>query len=64
MPIRFMDRITLLHYLIIILQTITTQKGKKTKRKDGSQKIVCKCGRIFIHTSKSKKYRRALFEEV
>ena len=42
---------------------IPLQKGKKIKRKDGSQKIVCKCGRIFIQTPKSKKYRRALFEE-
>lgn len=39
-------------------------KGKKVKRKDGAQKVTCKCGRIFIYDSKTKKYRRALFEEV
>ncbi len=38
-------------------------KGEKSKRKDGTHKIVCKCGRIFIQ-EKNKKYRRALFEEV
>jgi predicted nucleic acid-binding Zn-ribbon protein len=40
------------------------QKGKKEKRKDGTEKITCKCGRIFIYNSKNSKYRRALFEEV
>lgn len=39
-------------------------KGKGEKREDDTQKITCKCGRIFIYDSKSKKYRRALFEEV
>ncbi len=37
-------------------------KGKKETRKDGAEKITCKCGRIFIY--EKKKYRRALFEEV
>jgi len=37
---------------------------KKIKRKDGTQKVVCTCGRIFIHDPKTKKYRRALLEEV
>jgi len=40
------------------------EKGKREKRKDGTEKITCKCGRIFIYNSKEKKYRRALFEEV
>lgn len=40
------------------------KKGKKEKRKDGALKVVCKCGRIFIYHPKTKKYRRALFEEV
>jgi len=40
------------------------KKGKKVKRKDGSQKVTCKCGRIFIFDPKKKTYRRALFEEV
>lgn len=39
-------------------------KVKKEKRKDGTEKIACKCGRIFIYEPKTKKYRRALFEEV
>lgn len=39
--------------------------GKKIKtRKDGTEKIVCECGRIFIHDPKPDKYRRALLEEV
>ena len=40
------------------------QKSKKEKRKDGTEKITCKCGRIFIYSPKDSKYRRALFEEV
>jgi len=39
-------------------------KGKKEERKDGTFKVICQCGRIFIYDSKTKKYRRALFEEV
>ncbi|OGV89087.1 hypothetical protein A2Z41_00505 [Microgenomates group bacterium RBG_19FT_COMBO_39_10] len=39
-------------------------KGKRVKRKDGTVKVICKCGRIFICDPKTKKYRRALFEEV
>lgn len=39
-------------------------KGE-TKTKDGvSDKITCKCGRIFIYDKKTKTYRRALFSEV
>jgi len=40
------------------------EKGKRRKRKDGTEKVTCKCGRIFIYNSKAKNYRRALFEEV
>jgi len=40
------------------------KKGKKEKRKDNTQKVTCKCGRIFIYDPKKKTYRRALFEEV
>ncbi len=40
------------------------KKGKRVKRKDGTEKVTCKCGRIFIYDPKTKKYRRALFEEV
>ncbi|MBI2007559.1 MAG: hypothetical protein HYS83_02580 [Candidatus Blackburnbacteria bacterium] len=38
--------------------------GKKSKGKNGTEKVVCECGRIFIHDLKSGKYRRALLEEV
>ncbi|MCK4588615.1 hypothetical protein KAT60_02245 [Candidatus Woesebacteria bacterium] len=38
--------------------------GKRKERKDGTGKITCECGRIFIHNPKTKKYRRALLEEV
>ena len=38
--------------------------GKRVKRKDSTEKVTCKCGRIFIYDPKTKKYRRALFEEV
>lgn len=40
------------------------QEGKKTKLKNGQVKITCSCRRIFIHNPKTKKYRRALLEEV
>jgi len=39
-------------------------KGSKEKRKDNTYKITCRCGRIFIYSPKTKKYRRALFDEV
>jgi hypothetical protein len=38
--------------------------GTHEKRKDNTEKVTCKCGRIFIYDLKTKKYRRALFEEV
>jgi len=39
-------------------------EGKKAKRKDGTYKITCECGRIFINDPKKNTYRRALLEEV
>lgn len=39
-------------------------KGHTKKMVNGQEKITCKCGRIFIHNPKTKKYRRALFKEV
>lgn len=39
-------------------------KGEREKIKGGNEKITCKCGRIFIYEIKTKRYRRALFEEV
>jgi len=38
--------------------------GKRIARRDGTERVTCQCGRIFIHDKKTKKYRRALFEEV
>ena len=40
------------------------QNGKHSFHKQDSEKVTCKCGRIFIYDKKSGKYRRALFEEV
>lgn len=34
-----------------------------TTRKDGTEKVTCTCGRIYIHDPKTKKYRRALLDE-
>jgi hypothetical protein len=39
-------------------------KMSKKKRADGTDKVTCECGRIFIHDSRTKKFRRALLEEV
>lgn len=39
-------------------------KGKVSSIKSGLEKITCKCGRIFVKDTKTKKLRRALFEEV
>ncbi|TSC90190.1 MAG: hypothetical protein G01um10145_294 [Microgenomates group bacterium Gr01-1014_5] len=38
-------------------------EGKSTKRRDGSHKVICSCGRIFVN-EKNGKWRRALLEEV
>ena len=38
-------------------------EASASKRKDGSSKITCECGRVFVKES-SGKYRRALLEEV
>lgn len=39
-------------------------EGKREKRRDGTYKVTHECGRIFIYDPKTKKYRRALFDEV
>jgi len=39
-------------------------KAQRINRGDGTEKVVCKCGRIFIFDKKTKKYRRALVKEV
>ena len=38
--------------------------GKRKKLKDGTVKVTHECGRIFIYNPKTKRYRRALLEEV
>lgn len=38
--------------------------GTHEKHAGDTEKVTCKCGRIFIYDTKSKKYRRALLEEV
>ena len=40
------------------------EKAKREAVGNDSEKIVCKCGRIYIYDKKAKIYRRALFEEV
>jgi hypothetical protein len=40
------------------------EKAKKVKHVEGTQKVICSCGRIFIYNPKTKVYRRALLEEV
>ncbi|EKD62600.1 MAG: hypothetical protein ACD_52C00115G0003 [uncultured bacterium] len=39
-------------------------KGKKEKHPNGEKVTCVKCGRIYIYDSKTKKYRRALLDEV
>ena len=38
-------------------------KADSKKRDATTNKVTCKCGRIFIHNHKRKTYRRALFSE-
>jgi hypothetical protein len=38
--------------------------SKSEKKRDGTKKMICECGRIFIFNPKTKRYRRALLEEV
>lgn len=40
------------------------KNGTVVSRDEKSDKVTCKCGRIFIHDKKSQKYRRALFSEI
>lgn len=39
-------------------------KGQVEKRDTNSDKITCRCGRIFIKDNVKNTYRRALFSEV
>lgn len=38
--------------------------AKIEKHKSEGEKVTCKCKRIYIRDSKTKRYRRALLEEV
>ena len=38
-------------------------QAKSTKLKNGAEKIVCNCRRVYIFDPKTKKYRRALLDE-
>lgn len=38
--------------------------GKKEPHVEGTEKVTCSCGRIFVYNPKTKTYRRALIEEV
>ncbi len=40
------------------------KKGKKEVVDNDNDRIICRCGRIFIYSKGTEKYRRALFEEV
>lgn len=37
--------------------------GRKVERGDNTQKIICRCGRIFIFDKRRGRYRRANFAE-
>lgn len=39
-------------------------KGVKVSKDKSSDKVTCKCGRIFIYDKNQKTYRRALFSEI
>jgi len=39
-------------------------KGKFEPHTAAADKVVCKCGRIFIYDKQKKTYRRALFSEI
>ncbi len=38
--------------------------GNHKSLSDGDEQVICKCGRIYIYEKDTKKYRRALTEEV
>jgi len=39
-------------------------KAEHTAREDGTEKVVCKCKRVFIFNPAEQTYRRAGFEEI
>lgn len=38
-------------------------KASHEKNGESLEKVICKCGRIFIYDTATKKYRRALIKE-
>lgn len=39
------------------------QLGQKIERGDNTQKVICRCGRIFVFDKRNGKFRRAQFTE-
>ena len=39
-------------------------EGKREKHANNTEKVTCACHRIFIYNLQTKKYRRALLDEV
>lgn len=39
-------------------------KGKITSHDKNTDKVVCRCGRIFMYEKPTSTYRRALFSEI
>lgn len=37
--------------------------GRRIERGDNSQKVICRCGRIFIFDKRNGRYHRATFAE-
>lgn len=38
--------------------------GQRFERRNNTQKVICRCGRIFIFDKRRGKYHRATFEEI
>ena len=43
---------------------LDTKDSKRVKKADGTEKVTHSCGRIYVYDPKTKRYRRALLEEV
>jgi hypothetical protein len=43
---------------------LSLEEGKKENNEDGLEKITCKCGRIYMYDTKTKRFRRAKLQEV
>lgn len=38
-------------------------KGKRMVNGSDTEKVICRCGRVYVYDKKTKKYRRALAKE-